>query len=209
VRASINHCVIGVVIAGALLVGCAGKGDVATVHLHALPAPPNGSASETPPPLKVVIMPFEDRRAEKNGLGRRTHLGGGTTQFDVPGGKPGDAVAKALTDYLRQLGWQVTMGAPHAGSPDVTLSGEIQDLTAHAKSRFGSTKMTVRAKLAFRILNAGDRSTARFAVNGARTESVVVFEPEQLARLLNEILRDAFEKLVTEMMVENRTRQPR
>jgi hypothetical protein len=197
------------VLAIALLVGCAGKGDVATMNLHALPTTSNATGIETQPPLKVLIMPFEDHRSVKDGLGRRTHLGGGTTQFDVPGGNAGEVVAKVLTDHLRQLDWQATMATSNGHTPDVTLMGEILDLTANAKSRFGSTKMTVRAKLAFRIVNAADQSTARFAVNGARTESVVVFDPEQVERLLNEVLRDSFEKLVAEMKVENRTLQLR
>jgi hypothetical protein len=58
-------------------------------------------------------------------------------------------------------------------------------------------------------MNPGDKSTTRFAVNGARTETVMVFEPEHLENVLNEVLRDTFDKILTATKVENRSLQIR
>jgi Uncharacterized lipoprotein len=202
VRASMCGCLIG----AALLLGCSGQGEKVMVNLHALPPASQRSMSERQPGLNVVVLPFEDRRSEQSRLGQRTHLGGGVTVFDVPDGKAAEAVAKALTEHLRQRGWEATRGASSASrTDDVTMKGELVELTANAKSRFGSTKMMVRVKLDFRIMNPDDKSSTRFAVNGSRTETVMLFEPEHLENLLNEVLRDSFDKVLTDTKVENRS----
>jgi Holliday junction resolvase len=200
--------------AAALLYGCAGKGDIVALDLHARPPADRPSASRpaAEPPLKVVIFPFDDRRPEPGWLGNRTHLWGGQTHFDVAGGKPGEVVATTLAEYLRERGWEVTRaGAPSSGpaKPDVSLNGQVLDLAANAKSRFGSTKMMIRLKLAVLATNAADGSTAHLSVNGARTESEMWFEPENLTALIDELLYDSFERLMADTKVEGRTLQVR
>jgi hypothetical protein len=205
--------------AAALLYGCAGKGDIVALDIHARPPADGPSASRSPadPPLKAVVFPFEDRRPEQGWLGNRTHLWGGQTHFNVPGGKPGDVVATALAEYLRERGWEVTLAsAPSSGTaplgnpkPDVSLTGQVLDLAANAKSRFGSTKMTVRVKLAVLATNAADGSTAHLSVNGTRAESEMWFEPQILTALIDELLYDSFDRLMADTKVEGRTLQVR
>jgi len=86
----------------ALLWGCAGTGEM--VSLNVQPQQPFVQSGR-PEPLKIVIEPFEDLRADTSKIGQRTHLGGGVTNFNVSGGKPGVTIAEALAEALRQRGW--------------------------------------------------------------------------------------------------------
>ncbi|MEK7236731.1 MAG: hypothetical protein AAB242_08915, partial [Nitrospirota bacterium] len=89
------------------LAGCAGRGEVIPLQIHPI-VTKSESVSKPTPALRVAVGPFEDGRSHKTGLGIRTHLWGGVSYFDVPGGNPADVVAQALTDYLTAKGWQVT-----------------------------------------------------------------------------------------------------
>src|SRR5262249_12690155 len=98
-----------------------------------------------PDGVKIVIEPFEDRRAEKSRIGMRTHLWGGTTYFNVAGEKPGQGYAQVLADRLQTKGRhehasQVRV-AP-AGSvhdADIVISGQTFAFAGNAKSRMFST----------------------------------------------------------------------
>jgi hypothetical protein len=203
---------IGVLLLGVLgLVGCASKGEVITLDMDRA-APSGQPAGGSLPPLTVIILPFEDRRMEKGRLGTRTHLWGGETHFDVPGGKPGDMVAEQLAEYLRQHGWQAAVANTASGSggkADVTLKGQVLDMAANARSRLGSTRMTARVKLALQIANTADGSVAHVTVGGARSDTEIVFEPQYLSNLFNDVLSDSFERLLASAKVEGRTLQVR
>ena len=85
-----------------LSAGCGGSGQ--TVHFDVLP-PQQPVQQAEPEAVKIVIEPFEDRRADKHRIGMRTHLWGGVTNFNVTGEKPGEVYAQALADRLRGSGW--------------------------------------------------------------------------------------------------------
>ncbi|KXK07018.1 MAG: hypothetical protein UZ03_NOB001000342 [Nitrospira sp. OLB3] len=76
----------------ALLWGCAGTGEMVSVNLQSQQLMAQGGQPE---PVKIVIEPFEDLRADKSKIGQRSHLGGGVTYFNVPGGSPGVTIAEA------------------------------------------------------------------------------------------------------------------
>jgi hypothetical protein len=186
---------------------CAGKGETVLLNIHAISSKQESSGSERP--LTVAVRPLEDLRAEKSGLGTRTHLWGGTTHFNVAGGTIGEVVSRVLIDHLRQHGWNayLSTGAAVEEKPDVTLKGQIQDLVANAKSGVGSTKITVGVKVALQGQNAADGSTARLALNGAGEQRVFLFEPTDVQRMVNEVLGESFEKLLTDTKVVDRTLQ--
>ena len=199
------------------VIGCAGTGETSIVNLRALPTTGTplvgtaleGSAAHNHPRLSIIVMPFEDLRPDTSALGWRTHLGGGATRFDVPDGNAGEAVSRLLVEHLRQSGWEASLQISPQQKAEVMLTGEVLELTANAKSRVGSTKMSARSNLAFRIHNAAETTRTRVAVNAARSETVMVFEPERLERLLNEVLHDTFEKFMSETKLENQTLQLR
>jgi hypothetical protein len=182
--------------------GCAGTGEVIPLQLHAVPAVTEKVVKPSEP-LRVAIGDIEDGRSYHTGLGVRTHLWGGVSYFDVPGGKPGDAVARALADYLTAKGWQVVKQASGGGT-DVVITGKILELFVHAKSRAGFTEITTKTKLAIRANNSSDGSMVRMTLDGAGSEDVFWFEPEDVAAVLNDVLTDNFNKLVQDTKVENK-----
>lgn len=185
------------------LAGCAGTGEVIPLQIHPI-VTKSEAVSKPTPSLRVAVGSFEDGRSHKTGLGVRTHLWGGVSYFDVPGGNPGDVVAQALADYLSAKGWQVTKrGAGDTGA-DVVLTGKILDFAVHAKSRVGFTEVTTKTKVALQGQNVADGSTIRMTLNGSGADDVFWFDPEDAQALVNDVLTDSFGKLVQDTTVENK-----
>ena len=202
---------IGAVVAGLWLLtftGCAGKGEMVTLNLHAT-LPAGAPKAELPADTIVVVSDFEDGRSNKQRLGTRIHQNGSETLFNVPGGKVGAVVAQVVTDYLKKRGWRVESARPAPGTgpdngPHVTISGTIVDLAANAASAFGSTKITASAKIIMEAVNAEDGSIVRMTLGGAGTQAVVVFDPQDAADLLSGALSESLEKFVTGTKIEKK-----
>lgn len=199
-KQAIVHCIglIGLV----AMVGCAGTGEVIPLQLHPVSAGA-GKMTAQAAPLRVAIGALEDGRSYPTGLGVRTHLWGGISYFDVPGGKSTDAVAQALTEYLAARGWQVLKPGSRE-TADVVLAGKIQQFFVHAKSRVGFTEMTTATRFALQATNAADGSVVRLTLNGSGADDVFWFNPEDMQVLLNDVLTDSFAKLTQDTTVENR-----
>jgi uncharacterized lipoprotein YajG len=185
------------------LVGCAGKGEVIPLQVHPIVTGPEGAVKQRTA-VRVAVGSFEDDRSHKTGLGSRTHLWGGVSYFDVPGGKTADVVAQALTDYLTAKGWQVTKRGAGDKEADVVLTGKVLDFSVHAKSRVGYTEVTTKTKLALQAQNVADGSTVRMTLNGSGGDEIFWFDPEDAQALLNDVLTDSFGKLVQDTTVENK-----
>ncbi|MDR4478184.1 MAG: hypothetical protein R3B37_00335 [Nitrospira sp.] len=186
-----------------VLLGCSGRGEVFPLQIHMV-STESASRAKSPEPLRVAISPFEDSRSHKTGLGIRTHLWGGVSYFDVPGGNTADVVATAMGDYLTAMGWQVTKHGAGDTGVDVRLTGKITDFSVHAKSRVGSTKVTTKTRLSIEASNVSDGSVVRMTLDGAGTEDIFWFNPEDAQEVLNEVLTDSFRKLVQGTTVDNR-----
>ena len=191
-----------------VLTGCAGKGETVMLNLHAAPSVEAPKAA-FPADTIVVVADFEDGRADKQRVGTRVHRGGGETVFNVPGGTIGAVMAQVVTDYLKKRGWRVELARPASGTapdngPHVTISGKVLDLSAHATSSFGSTKITASTKTIMEAVNAEDGSIVRMTLGGAGTHTVVVFDPEDAADLLSAALSESLEKFVTETKIEKK-----
>lgn len=184
------------------LAGCAGTGEVIPLQVHPL-GNGSGPASKPAATVRVAVGPIEDGRPHKTGLGVRTHLWGGVSYFDVPGGNPGEVVGKALSDYLTAKGWQVTKGGS-GDAADVVLTGKILDLGVHAKSRVGYTEITANTKLAVQAKNAADGSMVRMTLNGSGADDEFWFDTEDVEALVNDVLTDSFGKLIQDTTIENR-----
>lgn len=184
------------------LAGCAGTGEIIPLQIHPIVAGTEGAKQKAS--LRVAVGSVEDGRSHKTGLGVRTHLWGGVSYFDVPGGNPADVVAQALADYLTAKGWQVTKQGTGDGGADVVLTGKILDLAVHAKSRVGFTEVTTKTKLALQAQNIADGSTIRMTLNGSGADDVFWFDPEDAQALVNDVLTDSFGKLVQDTTVENK-----
>ena len=187
------------------MTGCAGKGDVLTVNI-----PPKQVSTETlrPPSgeLRVAVESLEDARPQKSRLGVRSHLWGGESYFDVPGGSSSEAATQALAQFLIRKGWRVHIvkAGLDSHADDLTISGHVLALTVDAKSRVGSTALSTASKIVIRALNHADGSVVRMTLNGAGSDSVFWFEPEDAQQLVNEVLNDSFSQLVQSTRVEGK-----
>jgi hypothetical protein len=192
----------------ATIVGCAGTGEVIPIHLRGV-APTTEKAAVQPQPVRVAIGPFEDGRQHQTSLGVRTHLWGGVSYFDVPGSKLTEAVAQALKEHLVAKGWGVvsTEGGDQKGGKteaDVILTGRVEDCAVHAKSGFGFTAITARAKVTIQATNVADGSEVRMVLNGRGAEDVFWFDPEDVEAVINEVLADSFSRLIQDTTVDQR-----
>jgi hypothetical protein len=185
------------------LPGCAGRGEVIPLRIHPLATGAEGTVIQKPV-VRVAVGPIEDGRIHKAGLGLRTHLWGGVSYFDVPGGNPADVVTQALTDYLTAKGWQITKRGAGEKDADVVLTGKILDLSVQAKSRVGFTEVTTRTKLVLQAQNVADGSTIHMTMSGNGGDNVFWFDPEDAQALVNDVLTDSFGKLVQDTAVENK-----
>lgn len=188
------------------LAGCASTDEVWTLEIRARP-PATKAVATASDGLRVAVAAFEDARPEKKGLGTRVHLLGGTSYFDVPGGKPAELVAPLIVEYLKQEGWRaepVKAGdVSGAGSPDVVITGKLLEMSVNTKSRVFSTNITATTKMAIQAKNKADDSVVRTTLSGEGSQSVFWFDSEDAERLINDILTDSLEKLLTTTKVEN------
>src|SRR5689334_9623749 len=181
--------------------GCGGSGQ--TVHFDVLPAQQPVQQAE-PEGVKIVIEPFEDRRADKQRIGMRTHLWGGVTNFNVTDEKPGEVYAQALADRLRGSGWldrswDVRV-APAGSMPnaDILISGQIFEFTANAKSRMFSTSLTTSHKLTISARNNVDRSITSRSLESAQSDTVVWFSEDDVQRLVTATIKETIDRYLAD-----------
>ncbi len=213
-RHSLVRVGIGVLLSVGLMTtaGCGGSGQ--TFYFDVLPQQQPVQQAE-PEGLKIVIEPFEDRRADKNRIGTRTHLWGGVTYFNVAGEKPGAVYAQALADRLRAAGWldrswDVRV-APAASMPnaDIVISGQIFEFAANAKSRLFSTSITTSNKLTISARNNADRSTTSRSLESAQSDTVVWFSEDDVKRLLTATLKDSIDRYLEDTTISQRAVRPK
>lgn len=187
------------------LAGCAGKGDIIPINIPVKQVS-SGAVSPQSEGLRVAIEPFSDSRRQKGHLGVRSHLWGGESYFEIPGGSSSEAATQALAQFLNSKGWKVQIVRPDLGSQaaDIMISGHVLALSVDAKSRVGSTDLTTASKIIIRAVNHADGSVVRMTLNGAGSDSVFWFEPEDAQRLVNEVLNDSFAQLTQSTRVEGK-----
>ena len=177
------------------LAGC-GSGETVPIPLRS----PSGLQEAKKEGLRVAVLPFEDKRSEKARLGERTHLGGGKTYFAIANGNAGEAMARVVADYLSSKGWQAGTAASReaASGADLLMAGEIQDLSANAKSRVFSTEIIVKLQIALHTANALDGSTANLSLAGSRTRTVFWFNPEDVQEEVNLTVMEGLDRLLSD-----------
>ena len=191
------------------LSGCQGTGQMYNFDLHALPSSPARSEAFHDDSIKILVLPFQDKRAQTQRIGRRTHVPGGITQFNVWNGNLGEGMADLTVEYLTQRKWQAsretaaTESAP--ASSDVVLSGDILLMEANAKSTFFGTDLDVKMKVAFEAKNRSDGSTVRMVLGANGSDKVVTFDPKDLEQLTNIVAKDLFNQLFQDLTVKDKT----
>ena len=203
----VGQCCVAVGLA--LLLGCAGTGEMVSLNLQT--QQPFAQSSQTEP-LKIVIEPFEDLRTDRSKIGQRTHLGGGVTNFNVNGGAPGVTIAEALAETLRQRGWnrrgwdaRVVQAGVGVSGADIVIGGEIRDFSTNAKSRVFNTKLTGESRLVITARNLADDSSTVRNIQGEQTKLVFWFTSEDVETLMSGLLQDGIERFITDTKIEGRT----
>ena len=186
-----------------VLVGCASTGERVDIAIPGIASSAASGASGSG--LRVVVSPFDDARSDRTHLGSRAHFWGGTSNFDLPNGTAGEAVAKALVQQLNKRGWQASLaGQGGASPPDATISGSIQDLSVNAVSKFGRTEIVAKNTMMVRVTNHGDESSIQERVLGSGSNEVFWFDPKDAQQLVNEVLDKNIEKFITDTKVQGR-----
>lgn len=194
-----------------VVAGCAGKGEVRYLDLSMKPPAAQMAVTE---PVKIVIEPFEDRRLEKGRIGMRSHLWGGVTYFNIAGERPGEFVAQALADRLRNRGWHErawNVRVAPAGSvadADIVITGQLFEFSANAKSRVFSTAITTNSKLTIQAHNQADKSTTTRSVEGSQTRTVFWFDEDDVQELLAATLKDGIDRIIADTMIEQKSLRP-
>jgi len=101
-----------------LLLGCSGKGDIIPMNLTPkMQADATGAAQVVKPMAgpRVMVIPFEDGRADRTKVGSRSSMWGGETYFNVSSGSAGEETAQAFADYLKRKGFSNWRSMPGAG----------------------------------------------------------------------------------------------
>ena len=203
----VGQCCVAVGLA--LLLGCAGTGEMVSLNLQT--QQPFAQSSQTEQ-LKIVIEPFEDLRTDRSKIGQRTHLGGGVTNFNVNGGAPGVTIAEALAETLRQRGWnrrgwdaRVVQAGVGVSGADIVIGGEIRDFSTNAKSRVFNTKLTGESRLVIKARNLADDSSTVRNIQGEQTKLVFWFTSEDVETLMSGLLQDGIERFITDTKIEGRT----
>jgi len=193
------------------LSGCGGSGQ--TVYVDVVPKPQPGKLYEAEA-VKIVIQPFEDRRAEKSRVGMRTHLWGGVTYFNVAGEKPGEVYAQALEEQIKARGWQGrawdvrVAPAGAVADADIVITGQIFEFAANAKSRLFSTKVTASNKLTITAQNNVDGSSTSRSLEGSQSDTVVWFGDEDVQRLMTATIKDIIERYLSDTTISQRALRP-
>lgn len=188
--------------------GCQGSGHTINFDPRALSSQP---ASVEPAPendLTILVEPFQDARPQQRRLGSRTHLWGGVTHFSAWNGQIPDGMANLAIQYLQERQWQASKNtADETSAPssaDVILTGTILSLNANAKSGFGFTDITVDMKVRFEAKNNVDGSSVRMVLGANGSDTVAVFAPKDVERLINLVAKDLYQQLFQDLVVKNK-----
>jgi hypothetical protein len=187
------------------LIGCAGKGERIDI---AIPGKHTGARVSGPSPgtMRVAVLPFKDKRENQAHLGKRSHLWGGTSVFDLQTGTLPEATAQALVDFLVRQRWEATLAreASHDGA-DVTIAGTIQDLSIDATSYVVQTELTAKSTLLLEITNRSDGSVVHERLLGTADDWVFWFEPADAQALTTDLFEKNFQRFLGDIRVEGQT----
>ena len=196
------------IVTSLVLSGCQGTGHTVNFDLRALSFHPNRAEAVHEDDLTIVVEPFQDARSQQHRLGSRTHLWGGITHFNAWNGNIPEGMANLAIEYLQQRKWRASQRTADQttidSASDIALTGTVLSLNANAKSGFGFTDITVDMKVRFDAKNRVDGSSVRMILGANGSDTVVVFDPKDVERLLNLVAKDLYKQLFQDLTVKNK-----
>ncbi len=193
-------CLAGFLLAGLLLSGCHGSGEISKLRVQHVESDIDSKGST----LTVAVSPFDDRRQASKHLGLRIHQGGGETYFDVMDGTLSQGVTSSFVHFLNQSGFSASP-AEGIESADIRIEPAIKKFRVQAIDRFLSSFIEVDAIMAFTIHNSADDSTVRIAIGVGETDSGVFFTEEDMEQLIGKVLTEGFEELLEKTKIREQT----
>lgn len=197
-------CLVGTLV----LSSCQGSGYTVNFEPRALSSQPSRVEAVHENDLTILVEPFQDARPQQHGLGSRTHLWGGATHFTAWNRQISEGMANLAIEYLQERQWQAFKStADQTNTPpssDVTLTGTVLSLNANAKSGFGFTDIAVDMKVRFEAKNTVDGSSVRMVLGANGSDTVAVFDPKDVERLINLVAKDLYQQLFQDLMVKNK-----
>ena len=202
---SVKHYYLGVIgLLGIILAtGCAGKGERIDLKVPIA----NGIDEKVVAmhQATVAILPFEDHRTDRLNLGTRHHLWGGESHFILSTGSLGEATAQAFAHYLTSRGWNATLAKDNgATGADLTVTGQLMDVTVDAQSGIGQTTLNAKNRLVVQVKNHADGSQIRETLTSIGTNQVFWFDSEDAQELLNELYNKNFEKFMKDTTLDGK-----
>jgi len=117
-------------------------------------------------------------------------------------------MANLAIEYLQQRKWRASHSAADQttidSASDIALTGTVLSLSANAKSGFGFTDITVDMKVRFDAKNLVDGSSVRMVLGANGSDTVVLFDPKDVERLLNLVAKDLYKQLFQDLTVKNK-----
>ncbi len=196
-------CLVGTLI----ISGCQGSGHTINFDPRALASPSAKMGTQQNGDLTILVHPFQDARAKQDRLGSRTHLWGGATHFSAWNGKISEGMANLAIEYLQDRQWRASKSSTQeaaASTSDVTLKGTVLSLNANAKSGFGFTDIAVDMKVRFEAKNMIDGSSVRMVLGANGSDTVAMFAPKDVDRLINLVAKDLYNQLFQDLIVKDK-----
>ncbi len=204
---STSLSLFGCLVAALVISGCQGSGHTINFDPRALASPSAKVGSQHDGDLTILVHPFQDARPQQDRLGSRTHLWGGVTHFSAWNGQISEGMANLAIEYLQDQQWRATKSSTDAASissSDVTLTGTVLSLNANAKSGFGFTDINVDMKVRFEAKNMVDGSSVRMVLGANGSDTVAMFAPKDVGRLINLVAKDLYKQLFQDLMVKDK-----
>ena len=192
---------LGLLSAIVLLGGCQGTGELINLDLHAL----QSSTQPTAQNIHVAVQPFQDLRQQTDQIGLQTHWAGGATYFTAWDGKIGKGMAQTAVEYFQQQGWTTELADANTNSADVVLIGKITDFSAEVNSHFWCNELNVHMELLLEAQNRQDGSSTKISVISDGNDTSLAFEPVDLEKLANAVLKDAFRQFLNDTHIKGKT----
>ena len=185
-----------------MLTGCA-RGVTYVIDVAYAPKITELSQGQTEP-VRIAVIPFEDVRENKKGIGTRSRLSGRTDEFEARPYPASAAVTDTLVSALRIKGYNpvvVSGSKDYAGitegtSIQVVLSGSVEELWAEAISKPAYTNIKTNVSLKVNVYSVNDKSIRTLTVQSQAAPKVVLFSPGILQNAINDTLTDAINKLL-------------
>lgn len=188
-----------------MLIGCA-RGVTYVIDVSYAPQIKDLSPG-TAQPVSIAVIPFEDVRENKKGIGTRSRIMGRTDEFEARPYPAAAAVTETLVSALRIKGYNAVVVSGSKDYAEITegnsiqmvLSGTVEELWAEAISKPAHTNIKTDIRLKVNIYNAENRSIRTLTVQGQSAPQVVLFSPGILQNVVNEALTEVINKFLTQL----------